>query len=203
MEIQPESEDAIMQALEVLKSGGVVAHATETCYGLACDLSNQNAVERLFTMKERPEYQPVSALFVSVKNVKEYVDWNDTAEKLAEEHLPGPLTIILPLSTDGLHKLYPTPKGSGSLGIRISKHPLAQTLVKLFGLPISTTSANISGEPSLYSAEDLVQKFGESLFRPDFLIDSGKISSVATSTVVDVTGDKLHIVRRGDIEVLE
>src|SRR4030042_823855 len=100
MHILPSSPQAIDQALGILSRGGVVAHATETCYGLACDLTNPEALERLFAIKERPKDQPVSALFPSVAEAKKYVVWNEEAEKLAQKFLPGPLRLIFPLRTN-------------------------------------------------------------------------------------------------------
>ncbi len=107
MKVIPFSNQAIADALTVLQNGGVVAHATETCYGLACDLSNPDAVTKLFAIKQRPESQPVSALFASVDEAKKYVEWNDRAEELAAQYLPGPLTLILPLRSDSPKKLFP------------------------------------------------------------------------------------------------
>ena len=79
MKIVDASDDGIQKALEVLRAGGVVAHATETCYGLACDLGNAEAVEKLFAIKKRPDAQPVSALLASIEQAQKYTQWNDIA----------------------------------------------------------------------------------------------------------------------------
>src|SRR3989344_5458768 len=101
------NENGIHDAIKILRSGGIVAHATETCYGFACDLKNPAAVRKLFATKRRPANMPVSALFASVAQAHEYLEWNDLAEKLAQEHLPGPLTIILKLRPSPPHQLHP------------------------------------------------------------------------------------------------
>ena len=95
MRIIPADDEGIRLAVRIIEDGGVVAHATETCYGLACDLRNIDAVEKLFAIKERPPHQPVSALFSSIDEAKKYVEWNEKAEELAQKYLPGPLTVIL------------------------------------------------------------------------------------------------------------
>lgn len=109
MQILEESEKATSEALRILEVGGVVAHATETCYGLACDMTNSEAIEKLFKIKNRPPDQPVSALFPSIEASKEWVEWSDEALELAEKELPGPLTIILPIKENKFNKIFPVP----------------------------------------------------------------------------------------------
>ena len=95
MRILPATPKGIEAALEALERGETVIHATETCYGFACDLNNLKAVSRLFAIKQRSANQPVSALFSSIEEARKYVEWNDQAEQLAQEFLPGRLMIVL------------------------------------------------------------------------------------------------------------
>lgn len=209
MKIEPVSEQGIAEAISILQKGGTVAHATETCYGLACDLRDPKAVKKLFEIKARPEEQPVSALFASVDDAKKYVEWNDEAEKLAKQHLPGPLTLILRMKPDAPSQLHPTIEVlptihyslQPSLGIRISSHPLAQRLVKEFGSPISTTSANIHGMPNPYSAENILAQFSGLEIIPDLILDSGILPKTPPSTVVDLTGNDKTVKRSGRVGV--
>ena len=199
MKIVSASEDGIQAALQVLRDGGVVAHATETCYGLACDITNHDAVAKLFAIKKRPETQPVSALFASADQAQQFLEWNEEASHLASEHLPGPLTIILKAKPGCA--LYATPGGSESVGVRISSHPTAQELVQRYGSPLSTTSANVHGQPNPYSANDIQTQYqGESL-QPDLLIDGGEIPPAEASTVIDVSSGVLNVLRKGDIAI--
>jgi L-threonylcarbamoyladenylate synthase len=205
MQIVPASTEGLQRALDVLRAGGVIAHATETCYGLACDLSNPAAVEKLFAIKQRPPTQPVSALFASIDDAKQYVVWNDEAEELAQQYLPGPLTLILPLREDAPKKLFPVfsilpvrphPGGHSpfsSLGVRISSHPLAMNLVTAFGSPLSTTSANLHGQPNPYSLDQIVPC--------DLIIDSGTLPQNPPSTVMDLTGETIEKRRSGDLHI--
>jgi len=191
MQVLPESSESIDRAIEILKSGGVVAHATETCYGLACDLSNPNAVKKLFKIKDRPENMPVSALFESITQAKEFVEWNDRAEELAAEHLPGSLTLILPVKSDAPETLYPIPEGSSTIGVRVSPHAAAQRLVQRFGKPISTTSANMHGEPNPFSAQTIIDQGVE----PNLIIDSGELKPTKVSKVINLTNHGEKILR--------
>lgn len=203
MRIIPQSAEAIADAVSTLKNGGVVAHATETCYGLACDLSNVHAVQKLFAVKERPFDQPVSALFSSVEQAKQYVEWNTLAEELAAKHLPGPLTLILRMRKDAPTIIFPIASGeSETVGVRISSHPTAQRLAELVGSPISTTSANIHSQPNPYSCKEIQQQLLGRKVLPDLILDDGSLPKTDASTILDVSDGKMVIVRRGPLTFL-
>lgn len=218
MHILPYSESAIAEAVAVIQKGGVVAHATETCYGLACDLSNIDAVRKVFAIKQRPLTQPISGLFFSIDQAKQYVVWNDRADELAATYLPGPLTMILPLRSDAPTQLHPTPQfiipnslpgealaKSGefiiTLGVRLSSHPHAQQLAAAIGTPISTTSANVHGHPNPYSAEDIVKQLEGQPDVPDLIIDGGILPQVPPSTVIDLTKETIEQKRQGGVHI--
>jgi len=197
------SPEATEEALHILAAGGVVAHATETCYGFACDLTNPAAVEKLFAIKNRPADQPVSALFPSIEEAKKYVEWNDRAESLAKKHLPGPLTLILPLHKDALPIFpNPNPTPNPTLAIRISSHPLAMELAARFGKPLSTTSGNLHGKPSPYSVPEIERQFASAAAQPDLILDSGELPSTPPSTIIDLTQkNETQTKRQGDLSV--
>ncbi|MDD5056119.1 MAG: L-threonylcarbamoyladenylate synthase [Candidatus Peribacteraceae bacterium] len=203
MKILSVSSAAIQEVLIALRGGGVIAHATETCYGLACDLTNPAAVRKLFRIKKRSADQPVSALFSSVEEAKKYVEWNNEAEKLAKEFLPGPLTLILRQRSDApiifikpeTRNQKPTTDLPTTIGIRISSHPLAQELVQRFGKPISTTSANIHGLPNTYSSREIIAQFHGQSAQPDLIIDSGDLPKNKPSRIVDLSQGEAKEVR--------
>lgn len=197
MRIEPFNASSLTLAADILSAGGVVAHATETCYGFACDLRNPDAVAKLFAIKNRPLHQPVSGLFVSVDEAKKYVIWNDRAEELSK-HLPGPLTIILPLKPST--NLHPSSQPD-TLGVRVSSHPHAQALAEAAGFPITTTSANIHGQPNPYSAEEIAAQFASSKVVPDLILDSGALPPTPPSTVVDCTKDEPEERRKGKLHI--
>ncbi len=221
MRILPADSTGIAEALATLRAGGVVAHATETCYGLACDLRNPKAVEKLFLIKDRPFNQPVSALFPSVEEAKKYVEWNDEAEKLAKQHLPGPLTIILRMRQDSPEKLLIIPQSdvrsamsdererltahssqlAASIGVRVSPQKTALRLVTEFGSPLSTTSANIHGMLNPYSPQDIWSQFEGLEIIPDIVLDDGMLPKTPPSTVMDLTTSEKTVRRSGTVGI--
>ncbi|PIQ76071.1 threonylcarbamoyl-AMP synthase [Candidatus Peregrinibacteria bacterium CG10_big_fil_rev_8_21_14_0_10_49_24] len=198
MDTLQDNSEAIQKAVRALHEGKTVCHATETCYGLACDMRNQEAVTTLFAIKERPEDMPVSALFESIEQAKLFVVWNDLADQLAREHLPGPLTIVLPLREDS--GLFATPRGTETVGVRVSPHPVAMELVRAFGGPITTTSANIHGQPAPYSPQEIGGQFHGRKALPAILLDSGPLENRSNSTVVSITGGSIEILRHGPLQ---
>lgn len=199
MNIQPTSEKSIQEAVRILREGGVVAHATETCYGLACDLNNAEAVEKLFAIKDRPLNQPVSGLFETIDQSQQYLEWNEGALMLGTKHLPGPLTIIL-LKKPGC-VLHVCPTGSESVGVRVSSHPTARKLVESFGSPLSTTSANIHGKKNPYSTQDIAEQYARRALVPDLILDDGELHHEASSTVIDASHGAVEIRREGNIGI--
>lgn len=201
MRILPFNNDSLADAVNILQQGGVIAHATETCYGLACDLGNPLAVKKLFAIKQRPEVQPVSGLFPSLERAKKWVVWNDKAEELAKQYLPGPLTLILPVRPDAPGAIFPSLQNFKTLGVRISSSPVAQALAAACDFPISTTSANVHGKPNPYSAEDIAAQFEGQEMQPDLVLDSGTLPQVPPSTVINLTTDDDQTLRAGTIKI--
>ncbi len=202
MKILDSSEKSIQEAAAFLKKGGIVIHPTETCYGIACDLTNLDAVKRMFLVKNRPMYQPVSALFPSLEASQEYVIWSQRALEIGKKYLPGPLTVILSVVPHHQHDLFPRVDGSleeMTLGIRISSHPIAMKLSELARIPISTTSANVHGRAEPYSVEDLLSQFSEEALEPVWMLNSGVLPSAKPSTIVSIKGDSMTLVREGDV----
>ncbi len=209
MHILPATTHSLSYAVAVLRAGGVVAHPTETCYGLACDLKNPAALKKLFDIKARPYEQPVSALFSSVDTAKAYVELSSRALELAERHLPGPLTIVAPIKKDApvifvtVSDLPATRQPPpASVGVRISSHPFAQALAESFGSPIATTSANLHGKPNPYSSSDIAEQLKDHSPVPDLILDGGTLPEAPPSTVVSVSGPDLRVLRQGDLKIL-
>ena len=195
MLVIPNDETSITEALKILNEGGNVIHATETCYGIACDMTNPDAIAKVFAVKQRQATKPISSLFASIEQAKQYVEWSNGAQKLAEEYLPGPLTLILPMRSDAPMKLFPLPEGGETIGVRISSHPLVKRLVEALGKPLSTTSANLAGEVNPYSVKEIQKQFEENKLLPDLIIDSGKLHQNAPSKVIDLSGENEVVLR--------
>lgn len=204
MRILPITSENLTVAVRTIRAGGIVAHATETCYGFACDLTNADAVQKLFALKKRPGDMPVSALFASVEHAKKFVEWSDAADELARKYLPGPLTIVLPLRAGASAKFHLSINGThgvATVGVRVSSNPVAQQLVELAGVPLSTTSANIHEKPEPYSVQEIQVQFEGQKLQPDLILDSGRLPLTKPSTVVVVRDDTIEVVRIGEMMV--
>ena len=184
------------EAALAIRAGRVVAYPTETFYGLAVDPFNDAAIERLFTLKGRPADAPVSVIVadrVMLDLVAEEVP--PGAERLMKRFWPGPLTIVFRARAGLPHRLT---AGTGKVGVRIPGSPVAVKLLETAGMPLTATSANPSGRPPASTPGEVRAYFGPSL---DVLIDGGALAAKAPSTVVDVTGPGVRVLREGAVAV--
>ncbi len=189
-------EKEIIEAVKILREGGVVAHATETCYGFACDPFNEKALARLYALKKMSLEKPVSLLVPDIATARKLGAFSPRALELAQKYWPGPLTIIVK-RTSALPKfLNPT---TDTIGMRVPGHELSLEILKAFGGPLVTTSANITTQPSPYSGEEIEVQFANEKLKPDYIFGSGKIPHTPPSTIIDCTGPHFVIVRKGSV----
>lgn len=177
------------QCADILLRGGVAAVPTETVYGLAANALSDEAVRKVFDAKGRPETKPVSLFVPDLAAAERFCHVTDAARKLAVLW-PGPLTVILkrrPCVPDVI-----TAGGEG-VGIRVPDNAAVLSLLRLLPFPLTGTSANLSGMPSLTSARDT---FDALKGRIDAVLD-GDCPGGVPSTVVDLTGNIVKIVRLG------
>ena len=186
----------IQEAVHVLGNGGVIGYPTETVYGLGTDAYNEEALERLFKIKGRETNKPVSILIGNVEMLKEVTSRvPPLAMGLIRGHWPGALTIIFEASKT----CPPILTGdSGKIGVRISPHTIAQKLLEAFKRPITSTSANLSGAPSLSDPDEVYRVFRG---RIDLIMDGGKTKGKGESTVIDVTVSPPRVLREGVIKL--
>jgi L-threonylcarbamoyladenylate synthase len=184
----------LARALAVIREGGVVAFPTETYYGLAVDPFNREALSRLFALKRRPPDKPVLTLIETEAQLPLLARRvPEVYRPLMDAFWPGPLTLIfeaveaLPVILTGY---------TGTVGIRISSHPIARQLVAAAGQPITATSANYSGQPAAITPGEVVAQLGLDV---DFVIQGGVTPGGQGSTIVGLTGDDLVEVRAGVI----
>lgn len=183
---------AITRCVEVLRAGGVVLHPTETCYGLAVDVFNEEALRKLYTLKEMSFDKPVSILVSDLAMAERFGEFSTKASKLAADNWPGPLALVVPRK--GLPEFLNLSETTVSL--RCSDMEFCRQLVEAFGGPISTTSANVTNQPQAYSLEDLEEDF---LSQVDLIVDGGQLPMAKPSTILKVDGDEVTILRRGEL----
>ncbi|MBI5529962.1 MAG: threonylcarbamoyl-AMP synthase [Candidatus Doudnabacteria bacterium] len=191
----------IHACVAALKQGKVVAYPTDTCYGLAADVSNLAAVKKVFAVKGRSFKKPVSIIPPSAAASKKIVVWDKLSEKLAKKFFPGPITLVLSIKNQELRgkNIKALSANTGELGIRQPKNNIALDLAKYLKQPITTTSANISGEPECYSAEELLKQFEKAKYKPDIIINSGRLAKRKPSTLIKVVNGEAIVLRAGPI----
>lgn len=183
--------------VQALKKGKVVAYPTDTSYGLAVDATNLSAIKRLYKIKGREFNKPVHIIPPNIGQAKKIVRWDGRANKLVNKFWPGPLTLVLGLRTKGLSFRQLSAR-SGFLGVRMPKNQIALDLAKYLGRPITTTSANISGQKDAYSGKDVLGQFKKQKLSPDILINAGGLPKRKPSTVVKLN-DSWEILRSGPV----
>jgi L-threonylcarbamoyladenylate synthase len=187
-------------ALATLNRGEVIVFPTETLYGLGADALNEFAVDKVFHLKGRDPMNPIPVLVSDEKMLGEIVqDVSPLAKRLMEHFWPGPLTLVLPARA---HVPKPLTNVTGGIGVRISSQPIATRLVRALGRPLTATSANPSGKPPARTLLEARNYFAAPV---DIFIDGGPLPSARGSTVAEIQGERLTIIRSGEIatDVLE
>jgi L-threonylcarbamoyladenylate synthase len=186
----------IPRALEILQAGGLVAFPTDTVYGVGAVAFDSAVVESIYTVKDRPVEKAIPILISDIDDLpKVTATIPDMASKLASRFWPGPLTLVLPKRP----YLPEAVSSTGTVAVRVPAHKVARELLRMAG-PMAVTSANISGQPSPSTAEEVFAQLGG---RIALIVDGGKTPGGVPSTLVDCTKDKPEILREGPISLEE
>ncbi len=188
----------LSHAAAVLRSGGLVAFATETVYGLGADALRPEAVARIFEAKRRPHFDPLIVHLSEASEVEPLVaEWTPLARQLAEAFWPGPLTLVLPrrpvvpdLVTSGLP----------SVAVRVPGLESARELIRRAGCPVAAPSANLFGRVSPTTASHVLEQLGD---RIDLVLDDGTCRVGIESTIIDLSADRPRLLRPGGTPVEE
>lgn len=186
---------ALQEAVSVLRAGGLVVYPTETMYGIAADAYNLTAVTRLLAFKNRPAGKAISLLVTDADMADTVVARNSVAKQLYQTFLPGPVTVI----SQSLMVADPRLASEmGTLGIRVSSHPIAQALVKSFNGPLTATSANAAGAARPYSVDTVLRGLSSHQKELiDLVLDAGELPHNEPSSVIDTTQEVQEVVRIG------
>ena len=184
----------IGRAASTLRNGGIGAIPTDTLYGLAANPFDSAAVGRLFTIKSRDLERALPLVAADLSQVRTCVGvLTPLAERLAERFWPGPLTLVLPAPDSMAAEVT---GGRGTVGLRVPAHDTARALCAAAGVPLTATSANISGKPPTDDPDVVAIELGAHL---DVLVDAGRTPGGPPSTIVDVTGREPRLIRAGAI----
>ncbi len=181
-----------------LKHGKVVAYPTDTSYGLAVDITNKKAVDLLYKIKDRSKKQPIHLVVASVKEAKQISVWNKYADKLAKSFWPGALSLVLPLATKSKH-IKQFSGQTSTIGLRMPDNIIAMDLVKALGNPVPAVSANPAGKNSgvdSYSAKAIIDQFSKQKYKPDIIINAGRLPKRKPSTLVAISEDGIYTILR-------
>ena len=194
---KPETE-ILKEAAAIIQQGGVIAFPTRCLYGLGADAFNPEAVERIVQIKQRSEENPILVLIDSRKQLNPLVKHvPPVADAIMDAFWPGRVTLVFE-ARDSLPD--PLTARTGKIGVRLPGHPVASALAKHVQRPLTGTSANISGQPGCFQAQDLDPAIANQL---GLILDAGTLIGGVGSTVVDVTVTPPQILREGAITTEE
>jgi len=188
---KPESK-VIREAVDIIRSGGVVIYPTDTVYGLGVDALNPEAVLRIFKIKNRFPNQPLPVAVSGLEMADRLAFIDEAAGKLMKAFWPGALTLVLVRK-----RLVPSMVvgGGASVGLRMPNHAVPLRIIQMSGLPLVATSANKHGAQNPLEAAEALRQIGDEV---DLLLDGGRAGG-QPSTILDLTRKPPLIVRHGPV----
>jgi L-threonylcarbamoyladenylate synthase len=195
----PFSDDAVAEAARLILAGQVVAVPTETVYGLAADATNPDAVARIYEAKGRPSFNPLIIHVPDLQSAERVAELTGGLRQLAEQHWPGPLTLVAPRCEDsGIASL--ATAGLDTIAVRVPRHPAMQALLRAVGHPLAAPSANASGSISPTRAGHVLRSLKG---RIPLIVDAGPSEGGIESTIVGENEGKLRLLRPGLIVLMD
>ncbi len=198
MNILPKENLDIQSIAQELLEGNTLVYPTETCYGLGCDATNYEAVDKIFDIKHRQKNKPVLVVAHDLSVMLEHVFDSPLLFELEEKYWPGPLTVVTKVRPDSnlakgvIHE-------DGTIAFRITEHPVAAELCRAIDGPLVSTSANIAAAASPYDIGEVLLMFNDQYIQPDIIIDAGPLPHKSPSTVIRINNGTIEILREGEI----
>lgn len=184
------NERSIDQIVDSLENGGIIAYPTDTVYALGCDAMNNQAIERICSIKEMKSAKTnLSIICSDISEVAQYAKFDNQQFRLMKSNLPGPFTFIFP----ALSKLPKAFKGRRTVGIRIPSNEIALSIVKALGRPILSTSVQGADEDYRSEPELIAETYASQI---DIVVDGGR-GGLTPSTIVDCTNGEPQVTRQG------
>ncbi len=225
------TECNLAQIVSELLNGKTLVFPTETSYGLGCDATNQEAVDRIFKIKGRRNNKPLLVVVPTVEMARRYVMWNELLEKIASKYWPGAVTVVgeylslrakrsnLPVMAIGSESrgIATSPDANraprndtlvagvvsqdNTLAIRVTAHPLLKSITEKLGRPLVATSGNIADTGDIYTAAEIIAQFENREVQPDIILNYGELPRHKPTTIVSAVSSKLEIIRQGEVVV--
>jgi L-threonylcarbamoyladenylate synthase len=193
-------EKILGRAVNLLKRGEVVVCPTDTGYAFVANALDTRAVTKVFHLKGRSYANPIHVAVSSIAEAEKYAYFNEAARYLAAHYLPGALTLVLKKRERVPSMLV---AGLDTVGIRIPDNHVILRLAAMTGVPLTATSANISGKPGTYSVEEVTAQMGENIQPVALILDQGPIKIRELSTIVDLASSPPQLIRQGRISWLD
>ncbi len=196
MRIVKPSQEVLSEAAEMMRKGGLVAFPTETVYGVGTNALNPTAVAKIFEVKKRSSFEPLIVHIADRADLDRLCVVNEMAKNLASRFWPGPLTLVLPK-----RPIVPeiVTAGLKTVAVRMPSHPISLELIRRAGVPLVVPSANLFGQLSPTTAEEVARQLGD---RIDMIIDGGRCPLGIESTVLDLSS-RPTVLRPGSLPVEE
>ncbi|WP_353277885.1 L-threonylcarbamoyladenylate synthase [Wolbachia endosymbiont (group A) of Agelastica alni] len=183
----------VSKIINAIQNNLLVCFPTETVYALACNALGNESIGKIYQIKKRSQNKPLSIFVSDIYNLTKIAKVKERYVDLINHFSPGSITYILPLKNNNI---LPNEFFKDSIGIRIPEHPIAISILNKLKVPIVATSINISGEKSVCKADDIPQSIKQHL---SVVIEDDELVSGIESTIIDLTEDKIKVLREGAI----
>lgn len=193
MKVIKENNIDIDNIISALENGAVLVLPTDTVYGLICDAGNNQAVEKIFKIKKRDKSKTLPIFVEDLVMAEKFAVIGKNQQEIIRNSWPGATTFVLKLKKP---ILCPLLYKEGTIALRVPNHDLIKEIFKEFKKPLAQTSANISGESALTRIEEIINNFTKSQIQPDLIIDAGDLPKNNPSVIIDLTKDKINILRK-------
>lgn len=178
------TEQDILKAAKIIRSGGVVAYPTDTAYALGCDFQNKAAIKKILQIKKRKDTK-FTLIAGSVQQSEKYFSLTEVQKKILKKYWPGPLSLAV----------------NNRFSVRVPDSKTAKLLAKKSKTLLLATSANMSGESEAYSSLAVIKKFKNAHIKPDAVIMAGSLPHRKVSTIVKISKSKIIVIRQGAVKI--
>lgn len=179
-----------------LKEGKVLICPTDTVYGLICDAGNKKAVEKIYKIKNRPKSNPLPIFVKDMKMAEELVLINKEQERILNRKWPGGYTFVLKRTTQRVPRIKLYGVNKDTIALRLPKYKFLNDLLIKINRPLAQTSANISNSPATTKIKEVLKQFNLQNVQPDTVINAGDLPKSKPSTIIDLTGNRINILRK-------
>ena len=187
----------IKEVINLLKKDGVIIFPTDTVYGLLADATSQKAIKKIFKIKKRKTEMAIPIFVKDIKTAKKLAYFTKKKEKIIKKYWPGKATFILKRRNILPKAIFGNEK---TIGLRIPKYKTVNALLARLNSPLTGTSANISGYLASTKIQEVIKQFQGRKNKPDLVLDAGNLKPSKPSTIIDLTGEKFKILRKGAVK---